>query len=216
MAVLHKVSQGEHASGISHQYGLTDYRKIWNHPSNSSLKQKRQNPHVLFPGDLVSIPDPEPRVESCCTDKRHSFRMRGPVLRLRLVLEDLFEKPIANARCVLVLENEFCDVTTDGDGRIDQTIPPDVCTASLVIQDAQTPFDFVQIPMKIGYLDPANEISGQQARLNNLGYFPGDSGDKEDSAFRSAVEEFQCDHGLGVDGVCGPKTQARLKEVHGC
>jgi len=34
-------------------------------------------------------------------------------------------------------------------------------------------------------------------------------------AFLSAVEEFQCDNGLTVDGDCGPNTQAKLKEVHG-
>jgi peptidoglycan hydrolase-like protein with peptidoglycan-binding domain len=35
-------------------------------------------------------------------------------------------------------------------------------------------------------------------------------------AFRSAVEEFQCDHGLTVDGDCGAQTQAKLLSVHGC
>lgn len=34
--------------------------------------------------------------------------------------------------------------------------------------------------------------------------------------FRSAVEEFQCDNGLTVDGKCGPNTQAKLKLIHGC
>ena len=34
--------------------------------------------------------------------------------------------------------------------------------------------------------------------------------------FLSAIEEFQCDHGLVVDGKCGPATQAKLKQVHGC
>jgi murein L,D-transpeptidase YcbB/YkuD len=38
--------------------------------------------------------------------------------------------------------------------------------------------------------------------------------DKE--RIRLAVEEFQCDHGLKVDGVGGPDTQNKLKEVHGC
>jgi hypothetical protein len=37
-----------------------------------------------------------------------------------------------------------------------------------------------------------------------------------DLRFRSAVEEFQCNHGLSVDGKCGPITQAKLKSVYGC
>ncbi len=55
--------------------------------------------------------------------------------------------------------------------------------------------------------------SGQQARLDNLGYFASDG---DDDAFKSAVEEFQCDNSLTVDGDCGPATQAKLKQVYGC
>jgi peptidoglycan hydrolase-like protein with peptidoglycan-binding domain len=33
---------------------------------------------------------------------------------------------------------------------------------------------------------------------------------------RSAVEEFQIDHGLTPDGKWGPSFQAKLKEVYGC
>jgi peptidoglycan hydrolase-like protein with peptidoglycan-binding domain len=29
------------------------------------------------------------------------------------------------------------------------------------------------------------------------------------------VQEFQCDHQLKVDGVCGPQTQAKLVDAHG-
>jgi hypothetical protein len=107
-------------------------------------------------------------------------------------------------------------LTTDRKGRIDENLPRAGHAAVLVIQDAQTPFNFIQIPMKIGELDPVEELSGQQVRLNNVGYFAGDVGEKDEESFRSAVEEFQCDHGSAVDGVCGPTSQAKLKEVHGC
>ena len=70
------------------------------------------------------------------------------------------------------------------------------------------------LPIKIGYLDPVEEVSGQIGRLDNLGYFPGDGTDEDQ--FKSAIEEFQCDNGLTVDGDCGPGTQAKLKEIHGC
>jgi peptidoglycan hydrolase-like protein with peptidoglycan-binding domain len=104
--------------------------------------------------------------------------------------------------------------TTDGQGHFEQEIPQDAHEATLVIQGDETPFGGVPFPVKIGDLDPVDEVSGQAARLNNLGYFPGDGTDED--AFLSAVEEFQCDHGLTVDGKCGPLTQAKLKKVHGC
>jgi len=34
--------------------------------------------------------------------------------------------------------------------------------------------------------------------------------------FKSAAEEFQCHHGLNVDGVCDSGRQSKLKQVHGC
>ena len=80
----------------------------------------------------------------------------------------------------------------------------------------QTPFQDVEIPIKIGHLDPIETPSGQWARLNNLGYFPEEPKEENTDAMKSAVEEFQCDHNLAVDGVCGPQTQKKLKQVHGC
>ena len=59
------------------------------------------------------------------------------------------------------------------------------------------------------------EKSGQVGRLENLGYHAGSGTPEEERLFRRAVEEFQCDHKLAVDGVCGPQTQAKLEEVHG-
>jgi peptidoglycan hydrolase-like protein with peptidoglycan-binding domain len=111
-------------------------------------------------------------------------------------------------------------VTTNAQGRIEQDIAPDAQHAILIIKDAQTPITEIRIPIKIGHLDPENKVSGQKARLNNLGYFAGPEDNRSEeenrTLFVSAVEEFQCEHGLTVDGKCGPSTQAKLKQVHGC
>lgn len=216
MAGNYTVLQGDHLSKIAKAFGFSDYHTIWDHPNNADLKQKRQSPNVLFPGDLLFIPDRQLREESRSTDKQHPFKMKTNVLKLRLILEDLYEKPIGNAACILALGNESRNVKTDGAGRIEQEIRPDLHDAILVIQDAQTPFENTNIPIKIGDLDPVTEASGQIARLNNLGYFAGDVDQPDQLAVESAVEEFQCDHGLGVDGICGPNTQSKLKQVHGC
>jgi hypothetical protein len=217
MATDYIVQQGDYLSKIAKDYGFSDYRTIWHHPNNAGLKSKRKNPNVLFPGDHLFIPDRELREESRPTDKRHRFKMKGPGLRLRLVLEDMYEKPIANAQCILAIENDFRKVITDAKGKIDEPLPPGVTSARLIIQDSnQTHLSFVEIPLKIGHLDPLEELSGQQGRLKNLGYFPGNSEDKDDPTFCLAVERFQAEHGLTVDGICGPKTQGKLKDVHGC
>lgn len=214
MGSYYTVMQGDHLSKIANENGFPDYHIIWDHPNNAELKQKRQNPNVLYPGDQVFVPDMEEKEESGGTEKRHIFEVKKEPLKLRLVLEDVYEKPIANAQCALLVEGEVTQHTTDGQGRIQQDIPLDAHEATLVIRGDETPFQDVAFPVKIGDLDPVEKISGQLARLDNLGYFPGDGTDEE--AFESAVEEFQCDHGLTVDGKCGPITQAKLNKVHGC
>jgi N-acetylmuramoyl-L-alanine amidase len=217
MAGMHTVKQGEYMAFIAAQYGFTNWQTIWDLPQNADLKSQRQNPNVLFPGDQVYVPDPAVKNVAKPTDNTHSFKLKNSTFKLRLVLEDMYEKPIANAKCILSLGATTLNVTTDGNGQIEQDIPPTVQNGVLIIQDAsQTPFNNIQIPILVGSLDPIDELTGQQGRLKNLGYFFGDIGSAEDDDFKSAVEEFQCDNYLMVDGICGPDTQAKLKQVYGC
>lgn len=210
------IQQGDHLSSIAKAFGFSDYRTIWDNPNNADLKQQRQNPNILLPGDIVYIPDRQLRQESRSVDQKHTFSKKGKGLKLRLTLLDKYERPIANASCSLTLGVRSTTVTTDGDGKIEQDIGPDVRDGVLVIQDPQTPCNNTQIAIRIGDLDPVDAVSGQVARLNNLGYDAGDVNQPDPDAFESAVEEFQCDNRLKVDGICGPNTQAKLKQVHGC
>jgi len=214
----HIVIQGDYLSKLARKYGFSDYRTIWDHPNNAELKKKRQNPNVLLPGDKLFIPPKESKEESRPTEKKHRFEVKQKKLMLRLTLEDAFFKPIANAKCELTVEGQTLKLVTDGKGQLEHEIPSDAEKASLVIKDSQTPINDQFLSIQIGHLDPVDEISGQKARLNNLGYFAGPLDKEDEDLFRSAVEEFQCEH-MGpsaVDGKCGPKTQAKLKQVHGC
>jgi N-acetylmuramoyl-L-alanine amidase len=214
MGGYYTVVQGDHLSKIAKENGFPDYHIIWDHPNNADLKQKRKNPNVLYPGDQVFVPDMEEKEESGSTERRHIFEVKKEPLKLRLVLEDIYEEPIAGEPYAVLVEGTTIQDKTGAKGQIEKEIPLDAHEAVLVIQGPGTPFENVPFPVKIGDLDPVEEVSGQLARLNNLGYFPGDGTDQD--AFESAVEEFQCDHGLTVDGKCGPITQAKLKKVHGC
>jgi N-acetylmuramoyl-L-alanine amidase len=210
------VQQGDHLSSIAKDNGFTDYTIIWNHPKNAVLKNKRQNPNILLPGDEIFIPDMEEKQESGATDKKHTFKVDKTTLKLRLVLEDIYEKPIAGAQCALLIDGQVYQLTTDGNGKLEQEIPLDAKEGVLTIRGDQTPFANEVLPIKIGHLDPIDEVSGQVARLNNLGYFAGPVDGSDTDAFNSAVQEFQCDNSLTVDGDCGPQTQSKLKQVYGC
>jgi N-acetylmuramoyl-L-alanine amidase len=214
------VQQGDYLSKIAQQFGFSDYKEIWNHADNAALKNKRKNPNVLHPGDKLIIPDKEEKQVSASTDKRHKFEVTRSPLKLRLVLEDIYEKPIANAEVELLLDGETFNLTTDGKGKIEKDITPTAEGGFLIIKSQETALNETTLPIRIGHLDPVEEESGQRGRLNNLGYFAGpfEGHSEEDNrqVFLSAMEEFQCDHGLTVDGICGPQTQAKLKDVHGC
>ena len=216
MPFSHEVAQGEHLSSISAQYGFPDYKKIWNDPNNADLKESRKNPNVLLTGDKLFIPDMQQKQESGATSRRHTFEIAASQLMLNLVLEDIYEKPIAGAPVYLTLGEVVCNMTTDGNGKVHQAIPLDVQQCNLLIKSDATAYSDVFFNVMVGYLDPIDSLSGQSARLNNLGYYAGDPKDATDLDFLSAVEEFQCDHQLTVDGDLGPLTQSKLKQVHGC
>lgn len=209
MPIEHVVKQGEYLSQIAAHYGFADIMPIWDNPANAQLKKKRGNPNVLYPGDKLVIPDKETKEETGVTGQRHRFQVHGCMPVLRLAIKDVDNQPIANTPCKLIIDLDAYDLMTDGEGKIEQRIPLKASHGELFIQN-------VNIPLIIGQLDPVEEQTGWQARLNNLGYNAGPPDEADEQQVRSAVEEFQCDNGLEVDGVCGPETQKKLKEVHGC
>jgi hypothetical protein len=221
MAGIHKVVQGEYLFGIAKKYGFPDWKKIWDHGQNAELKELRKNPNVLFPGDEVFIPDPELREEDRPTDNLHTFVAPAEKLMLRVVLTRVYGEPYKGAPCVLIANADRKELTADGDGMIEQEIKPTITKATLQAEDevqvngAPEKIDR-EVELLIGNLDPVKEPSGQRARLANLGYYRLPADTVDDDEFKSSVEEFQCEHSLQVDGVCGPNTQAKLLSEHGC
>jgi len=233
MSSTHVVKQGEHLSGIAYRYGFSGYKVIWDYPANAGLKKLRENPSILLPGDELVIPDREPRVESRPVDARHRFVAPAEELELRLSIRDGGNKPVKGVKFLLVVEGVDAELDADGQGVVEKKIPKTSANALLLVRDPKRLVQ-LEVGLKIGHLDPVDTRSGQMARLNNLGYMAGDADDPTEGAtttssasdpaeakarkerFKSAVEEFQCDSGLHVDGVCGRNTQAKLREVHGC
>lgn len=205
----HNVKQGEYLSQIAAKYGFSDYMAIWDDPENAKLKAQRVNPNILYPGDILYIPKKSPKQESIPTDQKHRFRVHGHEIILRLVLKNADRIAIANTDCQLSIGFKTYNLTTDNEGKVEHTILTNAKKGELIIGD-------MVVPIMIGKLDPIEKLSGWQARLNNLGYNAGSLEFTNEEQIKSAVEEFQCDHGLAVDGNCGPKTQQKIVEVHGC
>ena len=62
----HTVVQGECLSSIAAKAGFT-VDALWNLPENAQLKSTRKDPNVLYPGDVVFVPDPRPKLISKST-----------------------------------------------------------------------------------------------------------------------------------------------------
>lgn len=210
MAQYHIVEQGEQLSGIAARHGFRSFRTIWDDARNDDLRRLRRNPHVLMPGDRIYVPDVQLKKETADTTQRHLYKVLGPGLVLRILLKDLDDGPVRNTACRLEVEGRTFDLTTDDQGFIEQRIPVNAREGRLTVEGEA-------VPIAIGFLDPVTETSGQKARLNNLGYHAGDpEAADDDERFRIAVEEFQCDQDLPVNGICGEETRAKLLEAHGC
>ncbi len=216
MASHHIVVQGEHLSQIAEKYGFKDYRTIWDHGQNAALKAKRKNPNVLHPGDDVFVPDREPKEESRPTDQRHRFQVKVPNLKLRIVVEDQYERPIGNAPCELTIDGQIFKHTTDGKGKIEQDIPAAAGQGRLVLTTPETALDKLVVAIRIGHLDPVEEVTGQQARLDEPRLLPRARRRQGQPALPSRRRGVPVRPRARRGRVCGPLTQAKLKSVHGC
>src|SRR5262249_22232931 len=152
--------------------------------------------------------------------EQHHVFQTGKPLKLRLKLEKGYDQPRAKVPCDLQVELEHFALTTDSSGKIEQAIPKTATNATLTLKETVRakgkPVPFATtLDTKIGHLDPVDEPTGQRARLANLGYYRLPLEEVDDDEFKSAIEEFQCEHGLTVDGKCGRQTQDKLKNVHG-
>lgn len=214
--IYDRVQPGDYVLKIATRNGFADYHTLWNHPKNALLKQKRHNPNTLVPGDVLFIPDKQQRQVSRSTGNTHHFAISAPRVRLRIVLLIEGREP-KQAECWWDAPGKNDTLYSDGDGLIEQEIPVTLANGDLRVYDPESTYE--SAPMfhaKVGYLYPVEEPQGQMARLHNMGYYLGPEGQIDPYAFRSALEEFQCDYGLPVSGKCDASTRQRLVEVYGC
>ncbi len=215
----HFVSQGECITTIACKYGFTP-ETIYNHSNNAGLKRERPNPHVLFPGDQIFIPDVRVEKTSGATGRVHRFVLKqGAVKRLRVAIEDAEGKRLSNCSFELQLGSHVERGKTTANGMIEKDVPVDLNEATLKVEIEQTKYTW---NLQIGYLNPAANapdqgVSGIQARLQNLGFYAGPIDGILGPKTEEAVKSFQqMNPPLKVDGLCEGTTLAKLVTLHGC
>jgi len=216
MAGWHAVKQGECLSSLAAAHHLTGWCIIYNHADNSKFRQEHPNPNVIYPGDLVYIPDPELVSKAEPTDQKHTFLLRRDKTMLRIVAADEDGTPYTDSDYRLTVGTTTYEGKTDGQGMLEHFIDPQATSGVLTIWWTGVPRRHCTWQLKLGWLDPVHCVSGIQARLNNLGHKAGTVDGIRGPITTAAVKEFQKKHDLTVDGIAGPITQAKLEEVHGC
>jgi hypothetical protein len=210
MATKHIVKQGECIESIAFEHGFF-WETVWNHPKNKELRELRKSPNVLRPGDEVHIPVKRYKAVDCQSGKRHVFRLKGVPSKLKIVVRDDDEVQ-ANVPYVLDVDGKRYKGKTDGEGRLEHPIPPRAKQGKLLIGEGD---EQQELDLALGHVDPVEEVSGIQARLNNLGFFCGEEDGELDPLVEQAIMDFQAHHKLEPTGEIDDATKNKLLEEHG-
>ncbi len=204
--IAHIVSQGECVGCIAYQYGHLP-KTVWDDPANNQLKDLRKDPNVLFPNDVVQVPDLRDKAEECAAEQKHRFKRKAVPIKLHLELR-LQGRKLANEEFELSVGNRLKRGRTDGEGKLEASILPNEPDGWLRIRGRKIPFS-------LGALDPVETTTGQQQRLNQLGYPCGQVDGIHGPLTSAGFRDFQNAKGLTQNGQADRPTLAKLKEEYG-
>lgn len=214
MAKTHQVKQGDTMVSIALRYGFRDWRAIWSHPDNWKIRAARPDPQILYEGDEVIVPDKDVQKTACGTGSTHRFVLKAAPVFVRLHLKDEEGQPVADHRFLLEVGGRSIEGRSGPDGLIHEEVPPESHEGKLTLwlREDGAPFTW---KVKIGHLDPADTISGVQARLNHLGYHPGEVTGEMNEQTAAALRRFQERLGYKVPtGDLDERTRRGLREMH--
>lgn len=209
MPVNHTVQSGDCISSIAFRHGFFP-GTIWNHPENAALKRLRGDPNVLLAGDEVKVPELQVKEVDCAPEECHRFKRKGVPEKLRIRIEDEEGMAVADTPYEITIDGVHRRGTTDGDGWVIECIPPDAREGTLLVGK---PGEEQEHALKLGHLDPIEELTGVQARLKNLGFDCLVTGRLDDET-REAVKEFQLAKELEPTGEPDDATREKLVEAH--
>lgn len=193
MTIIVAVGPNDHLAGIAARHGIRDPMRIWDDPANAELRARRDNPNVLLRGDELHVPDPDPPAFEVPAGRRHGFRVPVSTLELRCRLLDAFGEPRADTQVKAFVDDVSHELATDGDGVL--SVPIRATTEHVRLELADR-----IIELDVGRLDPIDTPTGLRDRLVGLGYLAGELAGDDPDDLRFAIELFQHDHGLPLDG----------------
>ena len=207
MAENYNVKQGDCIFSIAFEKGFFP-DTIWNHPDNKELKEKRKDPNVLMKGDIVYIPDKRLKEYSESTNQVYKYKCKNTPKLFQVQFVE-YDKPVKEMDYTLEIDGAEFKGKTDGEGWIKQSIKPDAKSAKLVFADGS------EYDLKLGDLDPAEEIAGVQGRLSRMGFYDGPIDGKLTGDMKEVIKLFQQVNELNVTGEVDSQTKDKLVQLAG-
>jgi hypothetical protein len=131
------VKDGDCMVSLADSLGMHDYHTLYDAGVNGGLKGTRPNPNQLLIGDVVNEP-PKAKVHSKGVDQTWTFSIKVKKLpKLRLVLVDGEDKPLAGKTWTLTAPKALTG-TTKKDGLIEVPDLPAQATAGILAVTWQT------------------------------------------------------------------------------
>jgi hypothetical protein len=199
----YRVNKGDCMSSIAYKHGFF-WETLWNEPKNSAIKSKRKDPNVLQEGDVIHILDLRIKEESCATEKKHKFQLKGVPAKLKVRMMKK-GKPRKDVKYRLIIDGIAHEGKTNGDGFIEHPLPPDAREGRLTLDEGNQQDVFI---FNLGHVDPPDIDQGVAGRLHGLGYSTA-------NGLPGAIKKFQADNGLQVTGHMDDNTRNKLKENFG-
>ncbi|MFO0619267.1 MAG: peptidoglycan-binding domain-containing protein [Polyangiaceae bacterium] len=201
------IKQGDYLTKIAHELAF-DPDAVWNDDKNAALRARRPNRDILYPGDILEIPDAEPNSAGVQQGTSNEYTAGVPKVKISVVLEGP-EGPLANEPFTIVGLAETSG-TTDGNGEVNVEIPVDVKEFTITLTQQEYAYTIL-----VGHLDPPTEDSGIRQRLTNLGIYRRASPSEDGGALRAAIREFQRQHSLPITGIVDDATREAIVAAHG-
>jgi N-acetylmuramoyl-L-alanine amidase len=208
----HTVAEGEWIGSIAADAGFDAWRWIWNLGQNANLRATRHEPNLLVPGDKVYVPAVEPKTESRSTDAEHVFTRKHDEDKLIIRFNGIaiYVENFGPIDYTLTVAGHSNSGTVSSeDDRIEVALPISTKEATLEIGG-------VTRTLTVGGLQPIERLAGMQSRLNNQGFLCGVVDNMDGSNTQQGATGFQEYYQLKVDGIIGPQTRGKTKEVYGC
>ena len=205
------VQPGDSLGSIAARHGHF-WQTLWDLPENAALRELRKHPHILLPGDRVTIPPLRQIARACATGAVHRFRRRGIPAQIRFTLRTSDGTALAGKKYLLAVGDAKYEGTTDDAGTLERFVDPLAQTGDLTfwLEEEGYP-ETVQKKIRIGQLAPPDTVDGARSRLQGLGYLCAD-----ERSFRESLLAFQRAGELTANALLDSATATALRDAYGC